>query len=221
MQTLHAEPSSKATSIESMDTRAHWERIYETKSPQETSWYRPRLQTSLDWIAAATDSLSASIIDVGGGEATLIDDLLAAGYRALTVFDIAATAIGKSQKRLGLSAKTIHWLIGDVTTFPFPVRAYDLWHDRAVFHFLTRPEQRSAYIQQLVSALRPGGQVVMATFGPDGPQTCSGLRTVRYDSASLHRELGPSFRLVRSSIEEHSTPFGTTQQFLYCHFSFD
>jgi 2-polyprenyl-3-methyl-5-hydroxy-6-metoxy-1,4-benzoquinol methylase len=203
-----------------MDLRAHWERIYGTNSPEETSWYQPHLLTSLNWIADTARDPSASIIDVGGGESTLVDDLLVRGYHVLTVLDVAGAAIKKSQERLGPAAQSVNWVVGDGTTVTLPVRAYDVWHDRAVFHFLTEPEQRVAYVRQLVSALKAGGQVVIATFGPQGPQKCSGLDTKRYDAESLHHELGPEFRMVRSSVVAHQTPFGTTQQFLYCHFSF-
>ena len=204
-----------------VDTQAHWEEIYRTKSPEETSWYQSQLQTSLDWIADAANSHSASIIDVGGGESTLVDDLLARGYGDLTVLDIASAAIKKSQGRLGAAAQSVVWLVGDVTTMALPASTYDVWHDRAVFHFLTKPEQRLIYVRQLVSALKPGGQVVIATFGPEGPQKCSGLDIRRYEAESLHHELGPHFQPVRSSLVEHRTPFGTTQQFLYCRFRFD
>ncbi len=204
-----------------MDTQAHWEQIYGTKSPDETSWYEAHLQISLDWISDAAKDYSASIIDVGGGESTLVDDLLARGYGALTVLDVASAAIRKSQERLGLAGKSVNWVMGDVTTVVLPVSTYDIWHDRAVFHFLTEPEQRLAYIRQIVSALKVGGQVVMATFGPLGPQKCSGLDTKRYDAESLSHEMGPQFPLLRSSIVIHQTPKGTTQQFLYCQFSFN
>lgn len=202
-----------------MDTQAHWEHIYETKSPEETSWYQPHLEISIDWISAAVKGLSSSIIDVGGGESSLVDDLLAAGYRNLTVLDVAGAAIKKLQERLGRGAQSVHWLQGEVTTVALPAHAYDLWHDRAVFHFLTGPQRRAAYLRQLVSALKPGGQVVMATFGPQGPEKCSGLNTKRYDAESLHYELGPEFQLVRSLVVMHQTPMGTMQQFLYCQFS--
>ena len=203
-----------------METQARWELVYETKAPDETSWYEPHLQTSLHWISAATEDKSASIIDVGAGESTLVDDLLARGYGSLTILDIAQGAISRSQQRLGSAAHAVVWLVGDVTRIALPFRAYDVWHDRAVFHFLTQAEQRAAYVLQLASALKPGGHVVMATFGLEGPKRCSGLDTIRYDPQSLASELGPEFRLVKNSIVEHQTPFGAAQQFLYCHFSF-
>jgi SAM-dependent methyltransferase len=204
-----------------MDRQAHWDHVYGTKSAGETSWYEPHLQTSLDWISDATSHRSASVIDVGGGESTLVDDLLARGYRSVTVLDIAEGAIKRSQDRLGVEARSVHWLVGDVTRVALPADSYDIWHDRAVFHFLTEPAQRFAYVQQLVSALKAGGDVVMATFGPEGPQRCSGLETMRYDAESLQEEMGPEFRLVRSSTVLHQTPMGTAQQFLYCHFLLD
>ena len=197
----------------------HWEHLYGTKSPKETSWYQPHLQTSLDWISDGVKDKSASIIDIGAGESTLVDDLLASGYQSLTVLDLAAAAIRKSQDRLGPAARSVHWLVGDVTTVALPGSAYDVWHDRAVFHFLTEPGQRVAYVRQLASSVKAGGQIVLATFGPQGPEKCSGLDTKRYDAKSLQNELGPRFRLERSSIVDHQTPFGTTQQFLYCRFS--
>ncbi|HEV2484842.1 MAG TPA: class I SAM-dependent methyltransferase [Terracidiphilus sp.] len=202
-----------------MTLQDHWERIYQTKSPVETSWFQPHLQTSLDWISEAAPDRSASIIDVGGGESTLADDLLTRQYCFLTVLDIAEAAIRKSQDRLGAAAKNINWLAGNVTGVALRQRAYDVWHDRAVFHFLTEPDRRMAYVRQLSSSLKIGGHVVIATFGPQGPEKCSGLVTRRYNAESLQLELGQDFRLVRSEVVEHQTPFGTAQQFLYCHFT--
>lgn len=202
-----------------MTLQDHWQHIYQTKSPVETSWFEPRLQTSLDWISEAAPDRSASIIDVGGGESTLSDDLLAMHYRSLTVLDISEAAITKSRNRFGAAAEKINWLVGNVIEVALPPRAYDIWHDRAVFHFLTEPDQRLAYVRQLSSSLKTGGHVVIATFGPQGPEKCSGLVTMRYNAESLQRELGQDFRLVRSSVVEHHTPFGTAQQFIYCHFT--
>jgi 2-polyprenyl-3-methyl-5-hydroxy-6-metoxy-1,4-benzoquinol methylase len=202
-----------------MTLQDHWEHIYQTKAPVETSWFEPHLQTSLHWISEAAPDRSASIIDVGGGESTLSDDLLAMHYRSLTVLDIAKAAITKSRNRLGAAAEKINWLVGNVIEVALPPRAYDVWHDRAVFHFLTEPDRRSAYVRQLYSSLKTGGHVVIATFGPQGPEKCSGLVTMRYNADSLQRELGQDFRLVRSSVVEHHTPFGTAQQFLYCQFT--
>ena len=202
-----------------MTLQDHWEHIYQTKAPVETSWFEPHLQTSLHWISEAAPDQSASIIDVGGGESTLADDLLTMHYRSLTVLDIAEAAITKSRNRLGAAAERINWLVGNVIEVALPPRAYDVWHDRAVFHFLIEPDQRLAYVRQLSSSLKTGGHVVIATFGPQGPEKCSGLVTMRYNAESLQRELGQDFRLVRSSVVEHHTPCGTAQQFLYCNFT--
>jgi ubiquinone/menaquinone biosynthesis C-methylase UbiE len=202
-----------------MDLQSHWEGIYESKSPPETSWFQPHLQMSLDWISHAVPDQSASIIDVGGGESTLVDDLLAKGYLTLTVLDLAEAALKKSQERLGPEAKRIHWLLGDVTRVSLPSRNYDVWHDHAVFHFFTESKQRFAYVNRLASSLKIGGHLIISTFGPEGPERCSGLPIQRYDAEMLQKEFGCDFRIVKSSLVEHQTPFGIAQQFLYCHFT--
>jgi 2-polyprenyl-3-methyl-5-hydroxy-6-metoxy-1,4-benzoquinol methylase len=200
-----------------MDAKTHWDKIYTTKAPEAVSWYRPHLETSLTLIERAAESHSVSIIDVGGGESTLVDDLLARGYQNITVLDISQTAIDVAKKRLGSTAKQIHWLVADVTEAQLEAAAYDVWHDRAVFHFLTASEHRAAYVRQVGHAVKPGGHVIVSTFGPEGPTKCSGLDVIRYDAESLHDQFGARFRLVESSKELHRTPFGTTQQFLYCY----
>jgi 2-polyprenyl-3-methyl-5-hydroxy-6-metoxy-1,4-benzoquinol methylase len=199
-----------------MDTQAHWEKVYGTKSPTEVSWFSPHLETSLALIERVACDRSASIIDVGGGESTLADDLIARGYHNITVVDIAQTAIEQTKKSLGSASEFATWVVGDITEAGLPEHFYDLWHDRAVFHFLTEPAQRLAYVRQVASAVKLGGHVIIATFGPEGPKKCSGLDVLRYDAESLHGEFGPRFRLIESSKELHHTPFGTTQQFLYC-----
>jgi len=199
-----------------MDAKTHWEKIYSTKAPETVSWYRPHLETSLALIERAAREKSASIIDVGGGESTLVDDLLARGYRNITILDISQVAIETTKKRLGAVAGQVHWLTADVTEATLEPCAYDVWHDRAVFHFLTAREQRLAYVRQVARAVKPGGHVIVGAFGPEGPTRCSGLDVVRYDAESLHEEFGMHFRLVESSSELHHTPSGTTQQFLYC-----
>lgn len=200
-----------------MDARSHWEKVYATKSPESVSWYRPHLERSLALIERAAGGREASIIDVGGGESTLVDDLLARGYCNITVLDISPTAVEVTQRRLGSAAAQVHWLIADATEVQLQPGAYDVWHDRAVFHFLTSGEQRAAYIRQVARAVKPGGHVIVSTFGPEGPIKCSGLEVVRYDADSLHSEFGVRFRLIESSKELHRTPSGTTQQFLYCY----
>jgi len=158
-----------------------------------------------------------SLIDVGGGESTLVDDLLLRGYGNITVLDVSQTAIDVTKRRLGLAAEQVRWLVGDITKIELDEGAYDVWHDRAVFHFLTAPEQRIAYVRQVARSVRPGGHIIVSTFGPEGPTKCSGLEVMRYDAGSLHREFGERFHLVESSKEVHHTPFGTMQQFLYCY----
>ena len=200
-----------------MDTKTHWEKVYTTKAPDAVSWYRPHLETSLALIVRAADARTASIIDIGGGESTLVDDLLARGYENITVLDVSQTAFHVTKRRLGLAAELIHWLAADITEAELEPGAYDVWHDRAVFHFLTASEQRVAYVRNVAHAVRPGGHVIVSTFGPEGPTKCSGLDVVRYDAESLHDQFGVRFRLVESSKELHRTPFGTTQQFLFCY----
>jgi 2-polyprenyl-3-methyl-5-hydroxy-6-metoxy-1,4-benzoquinol methylase len=200
-----------------VDAKTHWEKVYATKAPDAVSWYCPHLETSLALIERATAGYSASIIDIGAGESTLVDDLLATGYENITVLDVSQTAIEVTKKRLGLLAKKIDWIVGDITQVQLEPFAYDVWHDRAVFHFLASTEQRAAYVRSVAKAVNPGGHVIVSTFGPEGPTKCSGLEVMRYDTESLHNEFGTRFRLVESLKELHRTPFGTTQQFLYCY----
>ena len=200
-----------------MDAKTHWENVYTTKAPESVSWYRAHLETSLALIEQAAVALSASIIDIGGGESTFVDDLLLRGYRNLTVLDVSRTAIEVTRKRLGSAAEQVRWLVGDIFEIELEPHAHDLWHDRAVFHFLTTAERRLAYVRQVTRAVRPDGHVIVSTFGPEGPTKCSGLEVMRYDAESLHGEFGARFRLVQSSKELHQTPIGTAQQFLYCY----
>lgn len=200
-----------------MDAKAHWEKVYNTKAPNQVSWYRPHLETSLALIERAAETHSSSIIDVGGGESTLVDDLLERGFQNITVLDISQVAIAATKKRLGQAAERVHWLAADITQVELEPQAYDVWHDRAVFHFLTTPQERVAYIRQVARSVKHRGYVIVSTFGPEGPTKCSGLDVARYDRDSLHNEFGTSFRLVESSTELHETPFGTKQQFLYCY----
>jgi 2-polyprenyl-3-methyl-5-hydroxy-6-metoxy-1,4-benzoquinol methylase len=200
-----------------MDTQEHWEKVYGTKASDRVSWFRPHLDLSLSLIERAAPDRSASIIDVGGGASTLVDDLLRRGYRNITVLDVSQTAIDVAKARLGEGFTSVSWLYADITQTTLPTQAYDVWHDRAVFHFLTRPEERRAYVQNVMRAVRVGGHVIVSTFGPEGPEKCSGLEVMRYDAESLHGEFGQRFHLLESSKELHNTPFGTVQQFLYCY----
>jgi SAM-dependent methyltransferase len=200
-----------------MEPKTHWEKVYGTKRPDQVSWYRPHLEQSIELIEGAGAHRDAHVIDVGGGESTLVDDLLARGYRNVCVLDISATALDVARKRLGASADKVVWICGDVTTVALPRHRYDVWHDRAVFHFLTASEDRVAYVRQVAEAVKPGGHVIVAAFGPEGPTRCSGLDVVRYDPQALHDEFGPRFKLIKHLVEEHRTPAGAIQQFVYCY----
>lgn len=200
-----------------MTSKEHWEGIYAKKSSEQVSWYRPHLESSLRFIEGAGLPLDAGIIDVGGGTSTLVDDLLARGYVDLTVLDISAAAIEVAKARLGALASRVKWLVGDITRLPLGAHVYEFWHDRAVFHFLQAPDDRRRYVQAVRTALKPGGHVVVATFGPEGPERCSGLSVVRYSADGLHAEFGGEFRKVTSLAEVHATPSGGEQSFVYCY----
>jgi 2-polyprenyl-3-methyl-5-hydroxy-6-metoxy-1,4-benzoquinol methylase len=199
-----------------MTTETHWENVYQTKAVDEVSWYRPHLELSLRLIQDAAPDTRSAIIDVGGGEATLVDDLAARGYSDVTVLDISQAAIEVAKARMGSAATSVRWITGDITGVELEAARYDVWHDRAVFHFLTNADDRAAYVRQVARAVRVGGHVIVATFGLDGPEKCSGLDVVRYDAENLHGEFGPRFRLLDSVTEVHETPWGTPQQFMYC-----
>ena len=199
-----------------IDSQTHWQKIYGERAPNAVSWYRPHLETSLALIERVSSNHSA-IIDVGGGESTLVDDLLSHGYENITVLDISETAIEVNKKRLGKTSERVRWLVADIIKAELPKSGYEVWHDRAVFHFLTALSDRMTYVRQAAHAVKPGGHVIVSTFGLEGPTKCSGLDVIRYDAESLHREFGVHFRLLESSKELHQTPFGTIQQFLYCH----
>jgi SAM-dependent methyltransferase len=196
--------------------REHWDHVYQTKDATQVSWYRAHLETSLALIEHAAPERSSAIIDVGGGESTLVDDLLARGYADVTLLDISSTALDATRARLGSSADQVRWICGDATAVELPEARFDLWHDRAVFHFLTDPAQRAAYVSRVARSVRPGGHVIVGTFGPGGPLQCSGLDVVRYDAGSLHGQFGPRFELVRHLEEQHRTPLGREQQFVWC-----
>ena len=201
-----------------MERKAHWESIYAAKATTEVSWYQERPAKSLELIHSTGLGFGASIIDVGGGASTLVDHLLGDGYSQLSVLEISMTALAKIKKRLGRKAEAVTFMDGDVTQVTLPANHYDLWHDRAVFHFLIEADDRRKYVEVLTHALKPGGHLIMATFALDGPPRCSGLDVVRYSPESLSAELGLKFRPVRSITETHHTPFATEQKFIYCLF---
>lgn len=200
-----------------MDRKTHWDQIYSARSSADLSWHQKTPACSLAMIKGAEIGYDCPIIDAGGGTSSLVDCLLDEGYQDLTVLDISTKALRQSRQRLGTRASLIGWIEQDVTSFPAQ-RTYGLWHDRAVFHFLIRAEDRKRYRQVLHKALRAGGQALISTFAPDGPEKCSGLEIVRHDAASLGRELGGSFRLLDQRQELHRTPAGKSQRFGFYRF---
>ncbi len=200
-----------------MTTRQHWQQVYQSKAATEVSWYAEHLGESLRMIREAA-ALADRIVDVGGGASTLVDDLLELGYRDLTVLDVSPAALALSRKRLGERAARVKWLEADVTRADLGQNSFDLWHDRAVFHFLTAEPDRRAYMRRLERSLAPGGHVVIATFALAGPNRCSGLEVVRYAAEALARELGPAFELSAQRESTHTTPAGKPQRFLCCRF---
>jgi SAM-dependent methyltransferase len=201
-----------------MQRKDHWERVYSTRIAEKLGWYKPQLDTSLAWLEALGLDKGARIIDVGGGASTLVDDLIDAGYESLTVLDIADSALAATKKRLGRQSELVMWLSGDITEYRLPAGHFDLWHDRALLHFLTEAREQRAYRDNLVASLRPGGHVIMGVFAPEAPPRCSGLPVVRYSHEELAERLGPGFELERHRKELHLTPGGVEQMYLYCQF---
>jgi len=200
-----------------MNRKAHWENVYQTKGRDELSWFREHLDTSLRMITNTGAQKDAAIIDVGGGNSTLVDDLLKHGFIDVSVLDISAKAISDSKKRLGAKGTKVTWIEADITSARLPQNHYDVWHDRAVFHFLTDEADRRKYVELVMRSLKRGGHIIVASFGLKGPEKCSGLDVVRYSTETMHDEFGNSFDLVESIDETHNTPFGTTQNFVYCY----
>lgn len=199
-----------------MQPKNHWEKVYTTKSEDEVSWFQEHAEVSLKLIEQTGAPKSAQIIDVGGGASTLVDDLLDKGYENLTVLDLSGAALEAAKRRLGAKADRIRWLEANILEAALPERAYDIWHDRAVFHFLTKPEERKAYVDAVLRSVKPGGHVIVATFAEDGPEKCSGLPVMRYSAGQLHGEFGAPFDLLGQEREEHHTPAGVIQRFVYC-----
>ncbi len=201
-----------------MSNRDHWENIYRSKSLNELSWTQADAHLSYELITRTQPSMNDSIIDVGGGSSVLVDVLSSAGYRPLTVLDLSEAALVNSRNRLGPMAEQINWRAEDILGATFHLGEFDLWHDRAVFHFLTDAQDRQRYVTQVRQAVRPQGHVVIATFADDGPTRCSGLEVVRYTPETLHNQFGTEFRLLTSIREEHPSPWGAHQAFIYCLF---
>ena len=198
------------------DRHQHWEGVYSGKPADQVSWFQQHAASSLRLIKGCADT-NAQIIDVGGGASVLVDELLNAGYRNLTVLDLAESALTASRARLGERAQSVQWIAADITQADLPAAQYDVWHDRAVFHFLIDPEDRARYVEQVLKSVKPGGHVIVATFGPGGPLQCSGLDVERYTPDALHAEFGTPFRLLGHETEIHHTPAGKEQEFVYCY----
>jgi 2-polyprenyl-3-methyl-5-hydroxy-6-metoxy-1,4-benzoquinol methylase len=200
-----------------LERRAHWENVYQTKGERDVSWFQESPAISLELIRATGVKTDASIIDIGGGASRLADALLDAGFQAITILDLSEKALVTSKARLGERSAKVKWVAADVTLWQ-PSELYDVWHDRAAFHFLTDPKDRAAYAERVLRAVRAGGQVIIGTFALDGPERCSGLPCVRYDAVSLGNILGPSFELVESRNHAHQTPAGIIQRFQFSRF---
>jgi ubiquinone/menaquinone biosynthesis C-methylase UbiE len=199
-----------------MKSKLHWETVYQQRAPDAVSWYAPHLDQSLAFISKTGLPRDARIMDVGGGEATLVDDLLDSGFRNLAVFDISEHALQVARARLQDRAALVDWVVGDALEHAFEASSVDIWHDRAVFHFMTQAGQRQRYLEQVLHVLKPGGFAIVGAFGPEGPSQCSGLPVARYGAQDLHGEFGERFRLIEHTVDVHTTPWGAPQQFVYC-----
>ncbi|MHB8627612.1 MAG: class I SAM-dependent methyltransferase [Aggregatilineales bacterium] len=200
-----------------MSDKSHWEKIYTTKGIDQVCWFQTRPAESLDLIRRTGIAKTMHIIDVGAGASTLVDYLLDDHFEQITALDISPTALDTAKARLGLRAEQVTWVETDITQCALPVAHYDLWHDRAVFHFLMAAEDRRKYVEAVRRSLKPGGHIIIASFAPDGPAQCSGLDVMRYSPHSLHNEFGDDFEFLDSRRENHLTPFGTQQNFIYCY----
>jgi trans-aconitate methyltransferase len=200
--------------MENSSRRAHWENVYTTKGENEVSWFEQNPAPSLELIGQVGASNTSAIIDIGGGASRLVDHLVEQGFQDVTVLDLSGAALEAAKGRLGARADRVNWVVADATIWQ-PAKAYDIWHDRAAFHFLTDEKDRAAYIARLTGGLKAGGHAIIATFAPDGPEKCSGLAVARYDAAGLGRTLGPVFQLVHTRRHEHATPWGSKQVFQF------
>lgn len=193
--------------------KGHWEKVYETKTPQEVSWTQEKPQTSLDLIQHFGTDKTARIIDIGGGDSKLVDFLIELGYENITVLDISAKALERAKARLSNNASKVKWIVSDITHF-IPEQDYDIWHDRAAFHFLTTPEQINTYVQLVKKHVTKF--ISIGTFSENGPEKCSGLLIKKYDEVSLTNLFEPEFKTIICKTEDHMTPFNTKQHFIFC-----
>jgi SAM-dependent methyltransferase len=199
----------------SIDRQTHWQNVYRTRTADSVSWYRPHLDVSIELLELAGLSADSRVIDIGGGASTLVDDLLDRGVRDLSVLDISDRALAMARKRLGDRAKEVNWYVGDILHAMLPTGGFDLWHDRAVFHFLTDPAEAARYAQLAAEAVRIGGHAVIGSFALDGPECCSGLPVARRSAEDIAGIFAPTFSLLQRREERHLTPAGTDQSFVY------
>ncbi len=204
--------------METESRKTHWEKVYSAKGEAEVSWFQQKPEISVELVLANGGSPASGVIDIGGGASRLVDELVARRFTDLTVLDLSEAALATAKARLGMAADRINWVVADITEWR-PSRTYDIWHDRAAFHFLTEPSARAAYLANLTEALKPGGTAIIATFALDGPEKCSGLPIVRYDPESLAAALGGGFRLIDSRKHHHVTPWGSDQSFQFSVFT--
>ena len=203
--------------MDDTNRRAHWENVYRTKGEREVSWFQETPSISLQLIRSAGATRRSAVVDIGGGASRLVDALVDEGYEAVTVLDLSESALAAAKTRLGQAAAQVTWIVADVVGWK-PRQRYDLWHDRAAFHFLTEEADRTAYVECLREALRPGGHAIIATFALDGPERCSGLQVIRYDAARLAGVLGGAFNLLETRRHDHRTPMGSIQSFQFSVF---
>lgn len=203
--------------MEKFNKQKHWENIYQTKELKEVSWYQPTPKTSLDFIKELNVPTTARIIDIGGGDSFLVDYLLELGYQDVSVLDISETAIEKAKQRLGRKAKNVKWIVTDITTFK-PTEKYDLWHDRAAFHFLTSEQDISIYLNTAQQSIKPNGFLIVGAFSEEGPKKCIGIDIRQYSETSMTQCFENLFTKIKCNVVDHKTPFDTTQNFIFCSF---
>jgi len=209
---LAFDAASEGPLMDDANRRAHWETVYTTKGEKEVSWFQENPGPSLELIDLARSTPESAIVDIGGGASRMVDNLVARGFNHVTVLDISAAALESAKARLGDRASQVQWIDADVTKW-CPTQSFDVWHDRAAFHFLIDPSDRCAYVTRMKQAIKPGGHIIIGTFAIDGPEKCSGLPVNRYDAASLANELGEGFELMDSRRHDHSTPWNSVQRF--------
>lgn len=203
--------------MEKFDRKQHWDHIYQTRDLKDVSWFEPTPETSLKFFKQFNVSLTAKVIDIGGGDSLLVDHLLNLGYQDISVLDISSAAIDKARKRLGIRANKVKWIIADAATFK-PVEKYDFWHDRAAFHFLTNEQEISGYLETAQQNINPKGVLVIGTFSEQGPEKCSGIEIKQYSESSMTDRLKTFFEKIKCITVDHRTPFDTLQNFVFCSF---